>query len=238
MGEALVILEYLKYGMILLGVLAGFPLIWRRREKLGLKGPGLVLLVCLGFSAGSVLAALLFATLEGLISGNGFHFGAISTYGVYLFCPMAVILAAKAAERDAGRWVDVFALYALPSLFLMRCNCLMNGCCGGRPIGDTELSWPTRQAEMIFYAVMLVVLLRREKAGAPKGAAFPLLTAAYGAFRFVEEWFRSSSGTSLLHLAHLWSVLAFISGLGFYYELNSGRARANGLQKERRISKC
>lgn len=228
----------MKYVMLFLGVLVGIPFIWRQREQLGLKRPWQALLLCLGFSAGSMLSAMIFASLEELLSGNGFGFGAISTYGVYFFCSPAVYFAAKRVKRDGWRWMDMFAVYALPSLFLMRINCLLNGCCGGRAIGDTGLHWPTRQAEMIFYAIMFLILLRREKAGAQNGTAFPLLAAAYGAFRFIEEWFRDHSGGSLIHLAHIWSLMAVIIGLGLYFELNSGRTQKSGPRRERSVSKC
>lgn len=231
-------MEYLKYIMVLLGLLAGIPLVWRRREALGLESPGQALLLCFGFSLCSVLAAMAFAALEGLISGTGAGFGSISTYGVYLFCPAAVLLAARAAGKDGGRWLDMFALYALPSLFLMRVNCLLSGCCVGRYITADGPRWPVRQAEMAFYGVFLIVLLRREKAGAPEGTAFPLLAAVYGAFRFAAEWFREGSGGSLIHLAHVWSMMAVIIGLGVYFELNSGRTQKSGPRRERSVSKC
>ena len=227
----------MKYVMLFLGVLAGIPFMWRQWEQLGLKRPWQALLLCLGFSAGSMLSAMLFASLEGLLSGNGFRFGAISTYGVYFFFPPAVYFAAKGMKRDGWRWVDMFAVYAVPSLFLMRCNCLASGCCGGRPIGSTGFYWPTRQAEMIFYAIMFLVLLRREKAGAQNGTAFPLLAGAYGSFRFIEEWFRDHPGGALVHMAHTWSLMAILIGFGLYFELNSGRTQASGPRKKRSISK-
>ena len=217
----------MKYVMLFLGVLAGIPFIWKQREQLGLKRPWQILLLCLSFSAGSTLSAMLFASLEGLLSGNGFRFGAISTYGVYFFFPLAVYFAAKGMKRDGWRWVDMFAVYAVPSLFLMRINCLVSGCCGGSPIGSTGLHWPTRQAEMIFYAIMFLVLLRREKAGTQIGTAFPLLAGVYGAFRFIEEWFRDYSLGVLIHMAHIWSLMAIIIGFGIYFKLNGGWAQAN-----------
>ena len=213
----------MKYVMLVLGVLAGIPFVWRQREPLGLKKPWQVLLLCLGFSAGSMLSAMLFASLEGLLSGNGFRFVAISTYGVYFFFPLAVYFAAKGMKRNGWRWVDMFAVYAAPSLFLMRINCLVSGCCGGRPIGSTGFYWPTRQAEMIFYVIRFLVLIRREKAGARTGTAFPLLAGTYGTFRFIEELFRDHPGGSLFHMAHIWSMMAVIIGFGLYFELNSDR---------------
>lgn len=222
--------EYSKYLAVLLGLLAGYPLVWRQKETLGLKKGWQAVLLCICFSACSVLSALVFATLEGLMGGKGLAFGAISTYGVYLICPVLLLLIARAVGKDGKHWMDVFAAYAMPSLFFLRINCLITGCCGGRPIGATGLHWPTREAEMVFYTVMLLVLLRREKQDAPPGTAFPLLMAAYGAFRFIEEWFREAEGTSLLHLAHGWSLVACVIGLGLYFELskNGKRGKARG----------
>lgn len=227
-----------KYLAVLLGLAAGLPLVWKNRDRLQLDRPRQAVLLAGCFSVCSVLSALLFATLEGLMGGKGFHLGAISTYGVYFICPILLLAAAKAAGKSGKSWMDVFALYALPSLFLLRINCLISGCCGGRAIGATGLHWPTRQAEMVFYGVMLLVLLRREKANAPAGTAFPLLMAAYGAFRFIVEWFRTGEGSSLLHLAHGWSILAGIIGLGLYFELNGAKGTAKRTHGERSVSKC
>lgn len=224
------LLDNSKYAAILLGFLLGLPLVWNRRQKLRFHSVGQAALLCLAFSVCSVLSALLFATLEGLISGDGFHFGAISTYGVYFICPPLLLLLGRVTGIDRKQEMDAFALYALPSLFFLRINCLISGCCGGRPIGATGLNWPTREAEMVFYAVMLLVLLRREKTGAPPGTAFPLLMAAYGTFRFVVEWFRTGEGNYLLHLAHGWSVAAVIIGLGLYFERNGAKTERSAFK--------
>lgn len=226
-----------KYLAVLLGMVLGFPLVWQRRDLLMVKQPWQAILICILFSALSVAAAMLFAAFESLISGNGVHFGAISTYGVYFFCPLALLLLARLMKRDACGGLDVFALYAMPSLFLIRCNCLLAGCCGGRAIPGTDLHWPTRQAEMVFYMVLLLLFLRREKRGAVPGTGFPLFMAIYGAFRFVEEWFRIGSGDKLIHLAHIWSLVSIVVGLGFYYELKN-RKTTTGTRRERRAKKC
>lgn len=232
------VIDHVKYIVILLGLLAGFPLVWRRRERLGLHDPSQAALACSLLTALSVGSAMLFAALESAISGGTVSLGAVSTYGVYFICPILLLLLARVLKRDAKSWFDVYALYALPSLFLLRCNCLVSGCCSGRPIADTGLHWPTRQAELVFYAAMLLVLLRREKADAPAGTAFPLLMASYGAFRFIEEWFREAQGAGLIHLAHAWSVAAIVIGLGLYFELGNDRVRGKRTHGERSAFKC
>ncbi len=224
--------QYGKYAAVLLGMLAGFSLVYRRWKR-----PVLSAGLCLFFSAVSVVAAMLFAAFEAVISGKELSPGAISTYGVYFICPVILLLIAKLMKLNGKAVMDTFAQYAMPSLFFLRCNCLFAGCCGGRLIPGTELHWPTRQAELLFYAAFLCFLLYREKRGAIEGTGFPLLMAVYGAFRFVEEWFREGTGTSLVHLAHLWSLLALIIGLGVYFELNSIKAKAGSGHEKRSASK-
>ena len=228
------ILDQSKYLAILFGLAAGFPLMWQRRERVGLRKGWQVLLLCILFTVVSVASALLFASFEKLISGNGLSFGAISTYGVYFFCPLILVPFARGRKDRIKNGADLFALYALPSLFFLRINCMISGCCGGTVIHGTNLRWPTRQAELVFYAVMLAALIYREKQGAASGQAFPLLMASYGCFRFVEEWFRISDGTSALHLAHLWSVLAAALGLAIYFELRRRSAAVPSSKKRRK----
>lgn len=214
-----------KYLAVVLGILTGLPLVRQQCRRLDLTDRfGAAALLCFAFSVFSVVSALLFAMLEQALSGQPVSVGAISTYGVYFICPSMILLLAKLLHWNGRQLFDIYALYALPSLFLLRINCLISGCCGGRPIGETALHWFTREAEIAFYAAMLVVLLRREKRGATPGTAFPLLMACYGAFRFVEEWFRTGDGW--LHLAHGWSVIAVIVGLGLYFELQKNGARS------------
>ena len=213
------IMNNTKYIAILLGLLAGYPLMWQRRKKVGLEESWQVFILCVFFTAASVLSALLFASFEKMITGRPFSFGAISIYGIYFFCPLMLLAAARGKRDRIRNGFDLYALYAMPSLFFLRINCMISGCCGGIPISGTGLHWPTRQAEMVFYAAMLIVLIRREKQGASPGHGFPLLMASYGCFRFIVEWFRISEGTSPLHLAHLWSVLAAALGFAIFFEL-------------------
>lgn len=222
-----------KYLAVLLGVIAVFPLVWRKRKLLKMEQVWQVLIFEVVVASISMISAMLFASIEELLSNGSFSFGAISTYGIYLLSPFFFFILCRVMKWNTKDFFDVFAFCVPPALFFLRCSCLLSGCCGGRPIpGFGSLCWPTREAELVFYAAMLLFLLRRERKAAPPGTAFPLLMACYGAFRFVEEWFRKGSGASLVHLAHLWSIIALIVGLGLYFELSKTS------QKERRSSKC
>lgn len=220
--------DYTKYIALFLGIAAGLPIVWQRRKPLGQKNILQVILICLAFSVCSTVSAMIFAGVEGVISGEGFGMGAVSTYGVYLICPFMLAVFAKVLKIKMSDMFDVFALYALPSLFFLRCNCLISGCCGGKEIFSTGLTWPTREAELIFYVIMLIVLLKHEKKKVPKGTAFPLLMIAYGSFRFIEEWFRTASGAGVIHLAHIWSLIAITAGASIYLELKSQKREHRG----------
>ena len=115
---------------------------------------------------------------------------------------------------------DLFAYYVLPSLFLQRVSCIFSGCCYGIPFFHTDLLWPTREIELIFYILFGIRLYFLEKRGRiEKGNCFPLLMISYGIFRFFEEFVRYSAGHRFLHPAHVWSVLCVIIGMSFYFEL-------------------
>ena len=52
------------------------------------------------------------------------------------------------------------------------------------------------------------------------GSIYPLYMASYGAFRFIDEFFRTSSTGMLFHLSHVWAAIAFAAGLSIYIEIN------------------
>ena len=206
-----IFLKYSVYGAVFLGILAGYPLM----QYLNRQRTAAVLIRCAVFSAVSVISVLLFASFEKVISGQGFSVGAVSTYGVYLFAPFLLFAVYR---KDREYIFDSYAVYVLPSLFLQRIRCLINGCCGGVPIGNTGLHWPVREAEMLFYAVMLFVLLKQfRENGGFTGEWFPLLMMSYGVFRFAEEFVRE--GTALFHPAHLWSLISILVGYSIYIEI-------------------
>ncbi len=213
------LLDNAKYIAVISGFLAGMPIVGKRRGRLGLKRQWQTALVCMMFSVFSVLSAVIFAGFESVLGGKGFVFNAISTYGIYFICPFLIMAAAKPMGIDRRKIMDVYALYAMPSLFFLRINCLISGCCEGCRIGHTGFFWPTRELEMAFYALALLWLLRRERRKTVDGTAFPLLMAAYGAFRFAVEWMRDTEADTFFHLAHWWSLAAVIIGISVYSEL-------------------
>ena len=204
------------YLFVLAGLLAGVPVVWKFRDRAGIRSAGGVALLCVVYSVSSVLSAMLFAYIEKLLSKEAAAgFGAISTYGIYLIGPFILLLVSLLLRWNGAGVMDLFALYAMPSLFLMRCHCLKAGCCFGLPLSDTGFKWPTRESEMIFYAIMFWILWRMLKKNKVPGQLFPLLMISYGVFRFINQWFRDT-GTTGWHMSHTWSVVCAVIGLGLF----------------------
>ncbi len=222
---ALLASSYSVYLFVLVGFVFGFVILYFNKDYFFVSGTPSLIFRCLLFSVLNVLSVLLFAVFEQLISGNAVHFGAVSTYGMYLICPLFIFLLFRKNHREI---FDSLAVYVLPSLFLQRIRCFFSGCCYGKLIGinifNTDIyRWPTRESEMVFYIVMLLFFIKEKKHNNIKtGAMFPLLMICYGAFRFVGEFFREGAG--IIHIAHLWSVLTVIIGASIYVEYKKKRS--------------
>ena len=213
-----ILIEHSKLLAVMIGILLGYPLLWQKKEKLHTDHPAKVFLVCLLFSFLSVLSAALFASFERIITGNGITFGGVSTYGVYFLCPLFLLLITPKG-RKAGI-LDCLAFYAVPSLVLQRVSCFITNCCYGNHLFSVSFKWPVRESEILFYILIFLFLLKKEKdQNVKEGALFPYLMIGYGIFRFINEFFRYTEGGGLFHLAHVWSLLSVIAGWSVLSEL-------------------
>ena len=152
--------------------------------------------------------------------------GNMSLFGGVFFMPVLYAVGARASGRKAADVFDALTPCMLVTLACARFNCVLSGCCAGLPIPGTGLSWPTREAEIAFYAVLLLVLCPRILRGETRGEAYPVYMMSYGVFRFVVEFLRvSDSATGLFHIAHLWAALSLLVGAGAYFEIKSRLAK-------------
>ena len=218
--------EYSQYLLLLLGLGLGVAIIWQRRDQLGQKHIWQAVVTGLFFTVCSFGAAILFADFENLLVGASIEGMAVSTYGVYFFASLVIWITITLLKLDVPAYMDAFSLYAIPSLFLMRCNCMLCGCCIGKYIPGMEVRWPTRESELIFFVVVFVVLLRLARENKVPGQLFPVLMIAYGGFRFLNEWFRVGGVITLgLHLSHIWSILCMGIGGCIWFELKLRAAK-------------
>lgn len=216
------IAEYSIYIALLLGYFTGFFVLRSIFKKS--KNNSLWLL-CLIFTFFSLLSAFIFASFEELISLHRFHFGSISTYGVYFICPPFLFCVfRKKSREDLKELFDKYAVYICPSMIFQRLHCMLAGCCGGKEIFRIGFFWPTRETEIIFYFLILLFFCNRISTGKySKGTLLPLLMCFYGVFRFVNEFFRT--GIGLIRMAHIWSVLSIMIGYAVYIELKKHHNR-------------
>lgn len=170
-------------------------------------------------------------TLVGVICVKAFAFmetgfnpdslGNMSLFGGVFFMPVAYWVGAKLTKRPYGAVCDVFTPCMIFTVMCVRVNCIISGCCTGLRIPGTQMRFPTRETEVIYYVVMLLLLIPRVKKDERPGSIYPLYMASYGAFRFLDEFFRTSSTGMLFHLSHVWAAIAFAAGLSIYIEINA-----------------
>jgi len=174
-----------------------------------------VLILSVLHTAIGVCSVKVFAFLESGDIGN------MSLFGGVFFMPAAYWLGAKLTKRPCCKVCDVFTPCMLFTLMCARINCIISGCCAGLAIPGTHFHFPTRELEILYYIVMLILLTPRVAKTKNPGSIYPLYMASYGAFRFIDEFFRTSSTGMLFHLSHVWAAIAFAAGLSIYIEINA-----------------
>jgi phosphatidylglycerol:prolipoprotein diacylglycerol transferase len=95
---------------------------------------------------------------------------------------------------------DTFAVPVAAAVSIGRFGCWFNGCCA-----------PTQLHEVAFHAAMALLLWRRRRRGALRLQLFKLYLIAYGAFRFVTEYWRAEPRGPLGLTAYQWGSLALIA---------------------------
>ena len=113
---------------------------------------------------------------------------------------LAVELAKRSLKytSSTGDW---FAIIAPVGIMLGRVGCMIHGCCLGKEcnagwlaIRDTHgvPRWPASQMELVFNAIMLVVVLIMRRQKLLPGQHFHVYLMAYGIFRFFHEFLRDT----------------------------------------------
>ena len=211
--------HFLLITLIITVVLNALVLI-RYKRDLGINAAAAVILAFLHTAAG-VVCVKLFAGLESL--SNPLNAG-MSLFGAIFFLPILYLIGSRLTHRSTALVFDDFCLCVMIALMCVRCNCIASGCCVGKAISGTAAHWPTRQAEILFWAVMLIWFLNKKKRGYPEGSLYPLMMMVYGIFRFFIEFFRDEAPfLGSFHHGHVWAVVSFIIGSTFYFYLMERR---------------
>lgn len=183
--------------------------------------------LCVLFSAllvvYSVYAVKLFALVEA-----GFDpakSGGMSLYGMPFFVPVPLLLGALISKRPISEVFDIFSINTVLICMGGRANCFFYGCCQGIMLTQNGFRAPTREIEMLYYLVFLIVMVPKVYKGKTNGISFPLYMASYGMVRFIIEFFRATNFETLFHLAHFWSILCALIGISLLITI---REQANG----------
>ena len=140
--------------------------------------------------------------------------------------PLAYWLGAKLSKRPMGEVFDVFTPCMIFTVMCARINCILAGCCKGLPIpGMSGVRFPTREAEIILYIILLGVLCPRIRLRKTGGNAYPVYMISYGAFRFLIEFLRVSDSGLLFHRAHLWAIVTLLLGVSIYAEIKYSKSK-------------
>ena len=159
-------------------------------------------------------AVSLFAYIE---SPTEYSFGVQSLFGGIFFMPLIYGAWAKITKRDFKIVFDVWTICLVFTLMCARINCLIAGCCQGKLIsGLGEIRWPTRELEIVFYIILLLLFVPQIIKETSQGELYPKYMIGYGVFRFVTETARIGDG--LFHLSHVWALLSCMVGIAFLLE--------------------
>ena len=206
--------EHTLIVLLTIGTLFDVFWLYKMRARLRMRWYAIIVVSVLHTVIG-VCSVKVFAFLESGDIGN------MSLFGGVFFMPAAYWLGAKLTKRPYWKACDVLTPCMLFTLMCARINCIVAGCCSGLVIPGTHFHFPTRELEILYYIVMLILLIPRAKKSKNPGSIYPLYMASYGAFRFIDEFFRTSSTGMLFHLSHVWAAIAFAAGLSIYIEINA-----------------
>ena len=202
--------------LLSLATLCTFAWFYTQRRRLDLN-VWMIAIAAILHTAWGVLTVKVFAAFEaGFAPGS---FGQMSLFGGLFLMPLLYFAAAWFLRLLSSVVFDIAAPAMLFTLMCARVNCLISGCCQGLPIHGTNMQWPTRELELVYYIVFLSLMTPRVARGRTKGEVYPLYMISYGIFRFLIEGFRVSSSNSYFHMAHLWAILASFAGVAIYMEL-------------------
>ena len=160
--------------LLLLTAGAVFSAVWLmlQRKRLNMTWYAAILLAVLHTICG-VLTVKAFAFFE-----TGFDkasLGNMSLFGGVFMMPLAYWAGAKLSKRPLREVFDIFTPCMIFTVMCARVNCIIAGCCRGIPIPGTDgVLFPTREAEIALYVVLLAVLCPKVWDKKLNGQAYPI----------------------------------------------------------------
>ena len=145
-------------------------------------------------------------------------FGGRSYYGAVFLVPLAFVYLAKLMKIPYGELMDLCAPAECVMLAIMKYQCLVDGCCGGRllyVLEEKEIYFPSQIIELVNALILVVVLMLMTLGNKCRGKIYPWYLVIYGTTRFFLNLFRADLSPLLLGLpaGNLWSLLSIFIGI-------------------------
>lgn len=146
-------------------------------------------------------------------------FGGRSYYGAVFLVPIAFIYISKLMRIPYGDLMDFCAPAECVMLAIMKYQCLVDGCCGGRFLflssQGEEIFFPSQIVELVNAFIIMVFLMAMALSQKKRGKIYPWYLIIYGSTRFILNFFRADAAPLLLGLSagSLWSLLAIFIGV-------------------------
>lgn len=178
-----------------------------------------------GISLWKGLVATILLTVFGTLGTFIMYFiesggiGGTSFYGAVFFVPVAFALVALLLRIPYGRIMDLCAVGECIMLALMKVQCQIYGCCGGRLLFTTgegvAVYFPSQIVELVVALALFALLLCWALKGKRRGMLYPWYLVLYGSIRFVLNIFREAWVTKdmLLPYGNIWSLVAIAIGI-------------------------
>lgn len=199
-----------------LGTIFSFAVMYKWRRELKLSWYSAIIFSVLHTIWG-VISVSVFAVVE--TGFNMDYLGNMSLFGGVFMMPIFYLIMGKITGVKVKTVFDVCTNCMLFTLMCARLNCVITGCCYGLKIRGTELRWPTRELEILFYVILIICIFGQLKKNILNGSIYPIYMIAYGIFRFITEGFRFYEEGTMLHRGHLWSLITLGFGISVYIEV-------------------
>ncbi|NUL81959.1 MAG: prolipoprotein diacylglyceryl transferase [Armatimonadetes bacterium] len=230
------------YGLMwVVGIIVAVLIAARRAPRFGMKPENAIDSALAGVFGGVVGARIVYVAMnwrefrDNWLEVFAIWQGGLGFFGGLVGGSLGVYLCMRAKKMSFWPAADCFAPSLALAYAIARLGCLLAGCCYGCPTGVpwgltfpmedrpgvmTEPSHPTQIYSFLFGLGIFAALLLLEKRKRFTGQTFCQFLMLYGAYRFVNEFFRAGATSKYwvepFTFGHLAAIGALAFGLALY----------------------